>query len=166
MQPWGHVQLVGTGGAAISGYRFRFCEVCPLLSWWGGLISNSADATKRLKKCWDSIVNIHRRIINECRPQIVGEWSRPYTYLTEADFVPAGEGNATSREDDGYLISISYTQGSNNSQVLILDAKSFELVKLLGGKIRTYFEVMPFCCMWIHMILKTSSHLTLTGYHA
>uniref|UniRef100_A0A7S0GXQ8 Carotenoid oxygenase n=1 Tax=Amorphochlora amoebiformis TaxID=1561963 RepID=A0A7S0GXQ8_9EUKA len=61
--------------------------------------------------------------------RIVDDYQAEGTYFTEPSFIPGSK--AKYEEDDGYLLSISFSKITNSSFVTILHASSFEILEEL-----------------------------------
>jgi carotenoid cleavage dioxygenase-like enzyme len=60
---------------------------------------------------------------------VVGAWSAPDVFLTEADFIPRGAAGEPASEDDGVLVSILYNSTKDESSLAFFDAKSLNMLE-------------------------------------
>jgi carotenoid cleavage dioxygenase-like enzyme len=83
-------------------------------------------------KWFNKIVKVD---VSEGGGTVVAAWSRPGSYVTEADFVPRTESKSAAQEDDGVLLSVLYNEPADQSSLGVFDAASLTLLDeySLGG---------------------------------
>eukprot|EP01094_Clydonella_sp_ATCC50884_P024005 TRINITY_DN5907_c0_g1_i1.p1 TRINITY_DN5907_c0_g1~~TRINITY_DN5907_c0_g1_i1.p1 ORF type:complete len:625 (-),score=226.74 TRINITY_DN5907_c0_g1_i1:225-2018(-) len=95
--------------------------------------------------------------VDEKSGEVLAEWSRPDTFLTELDFVPNPQQPAP--EDDGVLLAVLYDDARDESSVGVFDAADLSLIASLPMQ-----HVVPFHAHGIVCVPRPSSPAGLMCY--